>query len=194
MPPFSQPKRALSSPPPLRAHLGPRPRFAVRPAPARRAQGAPCHLVDPDDGQARLPRSPGDRALARAARCPLRAPRRPSGRDAPPRLPPREPAEPSPCHGRSAADEARRLRGSTARAALEACVRLPGLIPRRPPQRIDDASGPATTPRSWSAPISRSLRPRRPASTSSVWSPSSGAAVGARRSASEKASGEPGMR
>lgn len=63
------------------------------------------------------------------------------------------------------------------------------------PQRYPGTGiGPATTPRSWSRPISASLIPSSPASTASVCCPSAGARSGGRRSAFENTSGEPGMR
>jgi hypothetical protein len=52
---------------------------------------------------------------------------------------------------------------------------------------------PATTPASLRRPISASVRPSTPASTSSVCSPSTGARTGDRRSAFEKSSGEAGI-
>src|SRR5215218_5564626 len=107
-----------------RAHLGPRPGCAVRPAPARRAPRAPRRLGDPDRGQARLLPPPRDAALARPARGALRPPRGGGRRDAPPRLRPREPAR-SAAHDRSGgADRARRSDRGAARPARAPRLRL----------------------------------------------------------------------
>src|SRR5438270_171997 len=84
------------------------------------------------------------------------------------------------------------LRGSRGSGGLRcyptirACVLIGWAMPA--------SSGPATTPLSWSWPISPSPSPRQPARISSVCSPRSGARRTSTRCSAPKSSGEPGMR
>ena len=87
------------------------------------------------------------------------------------------------------------------RRQSEAKARRRGVAERVPLHRARHSGrqpatsdGPATMPRSCSAPISASLIPSTVARTSSVCSPRFGARSGGNRAASEKAAGEPGIR